>query len=303
MSYIEASKNSDKPVKIFYEDWGEGQPIVFIHGWPLSHEMWEYQLADLPKHGLRCIAYDRRGFGKSDKPWDGYDYDTLATDLKALLDELDLNDVILVGFSMGGGEVVRYLSRYGRTRIAKVVLVSAVTPLLLGTDSNPQGLNKEIFEGMLYNIKEDRPNFLSRFGKQFFGVNLVNHPVSPAFLEWNLMLALQASPKATVECLKSFSETDFHEDLKSVNVPTLIIHGDDDDVVPIKLSGELTWALIQHSEYIVYSGSPHGLYYTDKEKLNSHLLTFIRSIDVPLINKGEDYSPPEIFSETGGPTS
>jgi len=296
MSYIEASKNSVKPVKIFYEDWGTGQPIIFIHGWPLSHEMWEYQLEELPRHGFRCIAYDRRGFGKSDKPWDGYDYDTLAADLKSIIDELDLKNVILVGFSMGGGEVVRYLSSYGSARIAKVVLLSAVTPFFLETDTNPDGVNKEVFEGMLYNIKEDRADFLVKFGKQFFGVNLMNHPVSQALLDWTQMLALQASPRATIECVKAFSETDFRKDLKSVNLPTLIIHGDDDDIVPIKVSGELTWALIPHSEYIVYSGSPHGLYYTDKEKLNADLLDFIHSLSAPRPSKGEDYSSPEFIS-------
>src|SRR5688500_5984743 len=174
MSYIKSASG----VNLFYEDWGTGQPVVLIHGWPLSHEMWEAQLTELPQQGLRCIAYDRRGFGKSSKPWQGYDYDTLADDLKAVLDELDLNDVTLVGFSMGGGEVVRYLSKYGSARVSKAVLLGAVTPFLLKTSDNANGAPQEVFDGMIEKIREDRPAFLADFGKQFFGVNLLSHPVS-----------------------------------------------------------------------------------------------------------------------------
>ncbi len=271
MSHIKASPD----VNLFYEDWGTGQPVVFIHGWPLSHEMWEYQLTELPKQGLRCIAYDRRGFGKSSKPWGSYDYDTLADDLKAVLDELDLKDVILVGFSMGGGEVARYFSRHGGARVAKAVLLGAVTPYMLQTADNPEGVPQEVFEKMTEQMKEDRADFLTSFGKQFFGVNLINHPVSQAMLDWCRTLALLGSPKATLECAKSFAETDFRKDMPHIKVPTLIIHGDKDQIVPIEVSGDRTAKMIPNARYIVYEDAPHGFYYTEKDKLNQDLLSFI----------------------------
>src|SRR5579863_10555428 len=169
MPYIESQQESGNPVKIYYEDFGKGKPIVLIHGWPVSHEMWEYQLNELLLYNFRCIAYDRRGFGKSDRPYNGYDYTTMADDLRSLLDELDLQDVTLVGFSMGGGEVVRYCSRYNCERIAKVILVSSIAPYLTRSDSNPDGIDKEVFTGMEIKLRNDRPAFLEDFGKQFFG--------------------------------------------------------------------------------------------------------------------------------------
>ena len=276
MNFIEtAPKGSGKSVKIHYADLGTGKPVVFIHGWPLNHEMWEHQLAELPQHNLRCIAYDRRGFGQSDRPWENYDYDTLADDLKALLDELDLNDVTLVGFSMGGGEIARYIGKYGTSRISKVVFISAVTPFMLKTDANTEGVDKEVFDEMVENIKKDRPAFFADFGKKFYGVSMISHPVSQAFLDWNLSHCLMASPKATVDCVRSFSETDFRFDLTKINVPVLIIHGDADKTVPIKVSGDKTAQLIPQSKYIVYEGAPHGLFVTEKDKLNADLLDFI----------------------------
>ncbi|MFD1143347.1 alpha/beta fold hydrolase [Larkinella insperata] len=278
MSYIQAGTAANgEPVNLFYQDWGTGNPVVLIHGWPLSHEMWEYQLTELPKHGLRCIAYDRRGFGKSSKPWDGYDYDTLAADLKAVLDELDLNNVTLVGFSMGGGEVVRYLSRYGSDRIAKIVLVSAVTPFMLKTDDNQDGVDPSVFDDMLEKIQADRADFLATFGKQFYGVNLLSHPVSDSHLRRDQMLALLGSPRATIECAKAFSGTDFRSDVAAINVPTLIIHGDSDATVPFEASGQKTHALIPQSQLLVYEGEPHGLFFTQKDQLNEDLLAFISS--------------------------
>lgn len=276
MSYIKAGiDSSGQPVNLFYQDWGQGNPVVFIHGWPLSHEMWEYQMTELPHYGLRCIAYDRRGFGKSSKPWDGYDYDTLADDLKYVLDELELEDVTLVGFSMGGGEIARYFSRHGGARVAKTVLVSAVTPYLLKTDSNPDGVAKSVFDEILENLKKDRPGFLSDFGKQFYGVNLVSHPVSQEFLDWSQMLASLASPRATLQCAHAFAETDFRADMAHIHVPTLVIHGDSDKTVPIESAGERSAKLIPHSHYKVYSGAPHGLFYTDRDQLNQDLRAFI----------------------------
>ncbi|HEX6227676.1 MAG TPA: alpha/beta hydrolase [Chryseolinea sp.] len=277
MSYVKISdKQSAKRVELYYEDWGHGQPIVLIHGWPLSHEMWEYQISDLVDAGFRVIAYDRRGFGKSSKPYDGYDYDTLSDDLKALLDDLDLQDVTLVGFSMGGGEVVRYFSRHGGDRVSKAVLIGSVTPCMLKSDDNPNGVNGSVFEEMMNGIREDRINFLDSFGKLFFGVNLVNKPISGPLLEYFRMLAAVASPRATIECVRSFAYTEFYHDMRAINVPTLIIHGDADKTVPIEPTGNHSAKLIPDSQYIIYEGAPHGLFYTDRERLNKDLIQFIR---------------------------
>lgn len=277
MGYIKTTADlAGEEINLFYQDWGTGQPVVFIHGWPLSHEMWEYQLAELPKYGFRCIAYDRRGFGKSDKPWSGYDYDTLASDLNSLLQKLDLNHVTLVGFSMGGGEVVRYISKYGTSRIAKAILISSVAPYLLKTDDNPDGVDQEAFDGFVENLEDDRPEFLSTFGKQFYGVNFISKPVSKSILEWNQMLALQGSPQATTACIRAFSETDFRSEMHALNaIPTLIIHGSSDSTVPIEPTGNQAADLVPNAQYIVYDGAPHGLFYTEKEKLNTDLIQFI----------------------------
>ena len=278
MKYIKSIPDkSGESVKLFYEDLGTGKPVVFIHGWPLNHEMWEYQLAELPKHNFRCIAYDRRGFGKSDRPWEKYDYDTLADDLKAVLDQLDLKQVTLVGFSMGGGEVARYISKYGTERVKKVVFISSVTPFMLKTKENPEGVEKKVFDEMVEKLTIDRPAFLADFGKQFYGVGMLHHAVSQPLLDWNQMLCLTSSAKATVDCVRSFSETDFRADLQKINVPTLIIHGDEDKTVPIAISGDKTSELLPHAKYIVYQDAPHGLFITEKEKLNEDLIDFIEN--------------------------
>lgn len=270
----------DQPVKIHYCDWGEGKPVVLIHGWPSTSQMWEYQLADLAKAGFRAIAYDRRGFGRSSVPFEAYDYDRLASDLNELLEQLDLTEVTLVGFSMGGGEVVRYLSRYGSSRIAKAVLISAVPPFLAKTDDNPEGLPQEVFQDILENIQKDRPAFLDGFGKDFFGVSLLSHPVSQPFLEHFRTLATLSSSHATIECAKSWAFTDFRPDLAAVTVPTLIIHGDADKTVPIEASGERTAKALPHALYRVYEGAPHGLWYTHRDQLNADLISFINSGNV-----------------------
>jgi pimeloyl-ACP methyl ester carboxylesterase len=238
--------------------------------------MWEHQLLALPAHGLRVIAYDRRGFGASSKPWEGYDYDTLADDLKALLDGLDLKDVTLVGFSMGGGEVARYMARHRGARVKKVAFISAVTPFLQKTEDNPDGVDESVFNGMIDGIKKDRPDFLTTFGKHFFNVGLLRHPVSDATLEWTRSLALPASPKATVDCVRAFAGTDFREDLKSLTAPTLIVHGDADNTVPIKVSGARTAQMLPGAQYKVYEGAPHGLYITHNEELSRDLVAFIK---------------------------
>jgi non-heme chloroperoxidase len=262
-------------IRIAYSDYGKGKPIVLIHGWPLSREMWEYQLNDLVEGGFRVVKYDRRGFGKSSKPWDGYDYDSLAADLHAVMEQLDLNDATLVGFSMGGGEVARYLHQYGDQRVSKAVLISSVLPYLLRTSDNPDGVDESVFTEMMEQMKEDRIKFLDEFGKMFFGVNLVNHPVSTPYLEYNRMLASLATARATQQCAIAFSRTDFRDDVKAIDVPTLIIHGDADKTVPIDASSDRTATMISNSQYLIYEGAPHGLYYTNRYQLNSDIINFI----------------------------
>ena len=279
MSYIKAGTDaSGNDVKLFYQDLNLGNTsstVVLIHGWPLSHEMWDYQLAELPKHGLRVVAYDRRGFGKSSQPWDGYEYDTLAADLKAVLDELDLQNVTLVGFSMGGGEVARYMSRYGGARVSKVAFVSAVTPYLLKTEDNPDGVDQSVFDEITENLQKDRADFLQTFGKQFYGVSLLSKPVSQAHLDGDFARAYVASHKATLDCANAFATTDFRNDLTQIHVPTLIIHGDSDKTVPIESSGELTANALPSAQFVVYEGEPHGLFFTQKDRLNEDLVAFI----------------------------
>jgi len=292
MNFINTGETpTGQPIQLFYEEWGQGQPVVLIHGWPLSHEMWEYQITDLVQAGCRVIAYDRRGFGRSSKPWDGYDYDTLADDLSTLLDHLDLENTVVVGFSMGGGEIARYFSRHGNVRVrefrrvAKVVLLSSVTPLLLKTENNPQGVDQSVFENIIENLKNDRTDFLDTFLKQFFGVTLINKPVSTPFMEYYRTLSAVASPHATIECVRSFSQTDFTNDLKNINVPTLIIHGLADKVVPPEPTVEQAALLVPENRVIRYDGAPHGLFYTDKERLNKDLVSFIReTVPAPILD-------------------
>ena len=263
-------------VSLFYKDWGTGKPVVFIHGWPVNADMWEYQMGPLARHGLRCIAYDRRGFGRSEQPIGGYDYDTFADDLAALLDGLDLHDVTLVGFSMGGGEIARYLSRHGTARIGKAVLVSSVVPLLLKTADHPDGADRSVFDQMVSGLASDRPHFLATFGKLFYGVGLLTSPVSSEVLDWTLWMAMQASPIATTDCVRAFSETDFRPDLAAFTIPTLVIHGDADTTVPAAITGKAAAAGIAGSIYKEYPGAPHGLFMTEKDRLAADLLEFIR---------------------------
>ncbi len=262
-------------LQISFKDYGSGKPVVLIHGWPLSKDMWEYQLEDLVNSGLRVIKYDRRGFGKSDKPWSGYDYDSLAGDLNALLEELDLNDVTLVGFSMGGGEVARYMSRYGSARVSQVVFISSVTPYMLKTDDNPQGVDGKVFTDMMDKMSKDRIDFLDGFGKDFFGVSMLNHPVSAPLLEFYRNMAAVAAPQSTKACATAFAYTDFRVDVQGINVPTLIIHGDSDKTVPIEASSERLAKMIPQAQFLIYEGAPHGLFYTHREALNRDLVSFV----------------------------
>ncbi|RDI10398.1 alpha/beta fold hydrolase [Flavobacterium sp. AG291] len=272
---VSLSGNSEE-VELFYKDVGRGKPIILIHGWPLNHEMWEYQLNELPRYDVRVIAYDRRGFGRSSRPWDGYDYDTFASDLRAVIDTLDLNDVTLVGFSMGGGEVARYLANYNNDgRVVRAALVGAVTPFLLKTADNPRGIPKEQFDSMKKDIEEDRAKFLSAFGKTFYGYHTFNHPVSEEFLQHNLTRCLNAALYATVKSMDAWSTTDFRNDLTKIKTPLLVIHGREDETVPIEISAEETVKIVPHAEYVVYDDAPHGLFYTHKNKFNEDLLSFV----------------------------
>ncbi len=260
---------------IHYTDWGSGAPVVLIHGWPLSSEMWEYQARFLVNNGMRVIAYDRRGFGRSGQPWTGYDYDTLAADLHSLIEKLDLSRAALVGFSMGGGEVVRYLARYGAARISRAVLVASVVPFMLRTDSNPDGTPIEQFNGIVEQLGKDRPTFLEKFAPMFYGRSVLHHTVSDAWLGFTQQMALYASAQATIECVRAFGETDFRADCAAVTVPTLIIHGTGDQTVPIDAAGRSAAKLIAGSRLLEYEGAPHGLFATEPDRLNGDLLAFL----------------------------
>ena len=278
MPFVQAQDGTE----IFYKDWGTGRPVVLIHGWPLNADMWEKQAGFLADNGFRVVSYDRRGFGRSGQPWSGYDYDTFTADLHTLIESLDLRGAALVGFSMGGGEVVRYLSRYGSSRIERVVLISSVVPYLLKTDDNPDGVPEAQFEQFVAQIKQDRPAFLNSFGPQFYGRTLVKHTVSEPWLEWTLSMAFQASPKATIDCVRAFGETDFRTDARAVTVPTLIVHGTADATVPIDPTGRAAAKLIPHATFTEYDGEPHGLFATAADRLNAELLQFLGGAREPI---------------------
>lgn len=261
-------------LQISYKDYGQGRPVVLIHGWPLSKDMWEYQIDDLVNAGLRVVKYDRRGFGKSSKPWDGYDYDTLTDDLHAVMEQLDLRDAVLVGFSMGGGEVARYLTRYGTDRVSKIVLVSSILPYLGKTNDNPDGVDQRVFADMMEQMKDDRIGFLDSFGKKFFGVSLLNKPVSDPLLDYYRSLAAVALPRAMQQAALSFANTDFRNDVQNIQLPTLVIHGDDDQIVPKEASSDRIVKQISQAHYEVYEGAPHGLFYTHRKQLNQDLVAF-----------------------------
>jgi len=274
MPYIENTKGS-RPVSIFYEDNGSGKPVVLIHGWPLSHRSWDGQVAALVDAGYRVIAYDRRGFGRSGTEWNRYDYDTLASDLDVLITELDLTDVTLVGFSMGGGEVVRYLTLYGAGRIAKVALIASIIPLIAQKDDNPDGVPQSELDKIGEALKTDRVGFLKDFHKNFYNYALLKKDVSEARLETDFIIASQASENATQKAAEAWSATDFRSELKNITVPTLIVHGDADNIVPIKTSAEQAAKGIVNNEYHIIEGAPHGLNSTHASELNSLLLRFL----------------------------
>ncbi|WBO20707.1 alpha/beta fold hydrolase [Sphingomonas abietis] len=263
-------------VSLFYTDWGTGRPVVLLHGWPLSSAFWEYQSSALVAAGYRVIAPDKRGFGRSDQPWDGYDYDRLADDIAELVDHLDLHDATLVGFSMGGGEVARYLSRHGTTRVAQAALVAAVTPILLKTADNPEGIDRAVFDELVAGIEQDRPGYLVDFAKGFFNVGNGKPPVSQGILDWYLQLAMQASPRATIACARAWSETDFRADMAAFTVPTLILHGAQDVNVAPATTSRPAARMIAQARYIEYADSGHAIIITDAERVTADLLMFFK---------------------------
>ena len=261
---------------IFYKDWGTGQPIVFSHGWPLNADAWDDQLFFVASHGYRAIAHDRRGHGRSSQPWDGNDMDHYADDLAALLDALDLHDAVLVGHSTGGGEVAHYIGRHGTARLAKAVLVGAVPPLMLQTASNPGGLPIAVFDQIRAGVAGDRSQFYQDLSHPFFGANRPGSQVSQGVLDMFWLWSMQVGLKAAYDCIKAFSETEQTVDLKRFDVPTLIIHGDDDQIVPIADSALLSAKLVKDATLKVYPGAPHGLTITHKQQFNEDLLSFLK---------------------------
>jgi len=265
-------------VNIYYKDWGVGQPVVFSHGWPLNCDSWESQMLFLAERGYRCIAHDRRGHGRSDQPWHGNEMNRYADDLAELLDHLDLQDAVLFGFSTGGGEVARYIGRHGTGRVAKAGLIASVPPLMLKTEANPKGSPIEVFDGIRAASLADRSQFYKDVASgPFFGFNRSGAKASQGMIDSFWRQGMQSGHKNAFDCIAAFSETDFTEDLKSFDVPTLVIHGDDDQLVPIEASALAAAELIPDAKLIVYPGAPHGITDTHKDRLNEDLLAFIQS--------------------------
>ena len=275
MPYINVGQENSGKINLYYEDHGTGKPVVLVHGWPLSVRSWEKQVPALLDAGHRVITYDRRGFGDSSRPTSGYDYDTFAQDLHKLVTELDLRDIALVGFSMGGGEVARYLGRYGTERVSKAVFISSIPPYLLKTRDNPDGVASDVFEGIKKEIAADRPAFLSKFLSDFYNVDTLGKSlISPEAVQLSWNIAAGASPVGTLECVSAWL-TDFREELKHIRVPTLVIHGDADRILPISATGRRTAELVKGSKLAVVQGGPHGITWTHAAKVNQELLSFL----------------------------
>ncbi|MFA6467591.1 MAG: alpha/beta hydrolase [Bacteroidota bacterium] len=273
MHYITTLDNTH----IYYKDWGAGQPVIFSHGWPLNSDAWENQMVFLASKGYRCIAHDRRGHGRSSQPWNGNDMNTYADDLSELIEKLDLKEATLIGHSTGGGEIARYVGRHGTARISKIVLVGSVTPIMLKSEVNPGGLPMAVFDGIRHGVISDRSQFFKDFTMPFYGTNRSGAKVSQGMRDSFWSQAMLGGLKNELDCISAFSETDFTEDLKKIDIPTLIIHGDDDQIVPIITSAHATVKLISGSVLKVYRGGAHGLADTRKDMLNADLLAFLKS--------------------------
>ncbi len=272
MTFITTNDNT----KLYVKDYdGGGRPVILIHGFPLSADSWDDQAVAIAEAGFRVIAYDRRGWGRSEQPWSGYDYDTFADDLAAVIKETSAQDAAIVGFSMGGGEVARYMSRHGGQNISQAALVSSILPFLLKTADNPNGVDQSVFDDMLEKLRTDRANFFASFFKNFYGVGFVTQPVSDEVLEASWVVAMQSSLRADLECVKAFAATDFRSDLAAFKVPTLIIHGTGDTIVPIDSAHEAAKG-IANSRLIEYDGAPHGLLASHKDRVTADLLEFLR---------------------------
>jgi len=276
MPFISVGKENSQDIELFYKDWGSGQPIVFSHGWPLTADAFEDQMFYLASRGFRCIAHDRRGHGRSSQPWNGNDMDTYADDLAKLTEALDLKDAIHVGHSTGGGEVARYIGRHGTKRVAKAVLIGAVPPLMLKTSANPGGLPIEAFDQIRAGVLADRSQFWKDLSMPFYGYNRPGAKVSEGVRESFWLQSMMAGFPASYFCIKAFSETDLTEDLKKFDVPTLIMHGDDDQIVPIGPSAMLSSKLIKNSQLKIYKGGSHGICQTQKDEVNEDLFAFLK---------------------------
>lgn len=262
--------------RLYVKDWGAGKPVILIHGWPLSADSFDDQAVAIAEAGMRAIAYDRRGFGRSDQPWDGYDYDTFADDLADVIAATGAEDAAIVGFSMGGGEVARYMSRHGGAKVSKAGLIASVVPYMLKTDDNPNGVDQSVFDDMTKGMKEDRAHFFKSFFKDFFGVGLLSQSVSDETLHWAWKLAMEAGLRPTLAAAKAFATTDFRPDLAAFRVPTLVIHGTDDRTVPIDATGRVVAKAIPAAVYKEYDGAPHGLFATHKEQFTTDLIAFLK---------------------------
>jgi len=271
MPYIKTKDSTD----LYVKDWGSGRAVVLIHGWPLNADSWDDHAYALANAGYRVISYDRRGFGRSGQPWSGYEYDTLSDDLADVLEATGAHDATLVGFSMGGGEIARYMSRHDGRGVAKAALISSIVPFVLQTDDNPDGVPPAEIESIKDGILDDRPSFLATFFQSFYGVGWLTSPISQETLDWALMMAMQAGLKPTLACVDAFSKTDFRTELSAFRVPTLVVHGTSDKTVPIAPTARAAAAGIAQAELIEYDGSPHGLIVTDRDRLTRDLVAFL----------------------------
>jgi non-heme chloroperoxidase len=276
MPYVTVGQENSRNIDLYYKDWGSGQPIVFSHGWPLSADDWDAQMLFFGQQGYRVIAHDRRGHGRSSQTWDGNDMDIYADDLAVLTEKLDLKDAIHVGHSTGGGEVARYIGRHGTGRVAKAVLIGAVPPLMLKTEANPGGLPIEVFDQIRAGVAGDRSQFYKDITLPFYGYNRPGAKVSEGIREHWWLQGMMGGVKAHYDCIRAFSETDFTKDLKKFDVPTLIMHGDDDQIVPIGAAGLMSAKIVKDATLKVYSGFPHGMCTTNPEQINADLLAFIK---------------------------